>query len=214
MNRHERWILEAAVDSKLSLRALTACNVGEFLNRPHHGLDHRGVADVIWQLLRQGLIVVFAGEEEILYPDKEELRQVIEGDRRGPASNTTSYALTASGGTAWEKVALPDWGRYIDASFGADPNDAEVICADLARLDAYVFSPHQQHCPIPQSIRRDRLEPWQATYWKMLPVGHRVRFVYEAGAPVQEQYGSDAWLKQRAWMRDLDNWFTPDRESR
>jgi hypothetical protein len=41
---------------------------------------------------------------------------------------------------AWETVAHPDWVRYIDASYGSDPFDAEVICPDPIRLNEYVFS--------------------------------------------------------------------------
>jgi hypothetical protein len=86
----------------------------------------------------------------------------------------------------------------------------KVVGADLARADDYLFSPYQQHPPTPDSIRRDRLEPWPATYWKVLPVGHRIRFAYDPDRIVTLEYGSGVWLRSRDWLEDVNHWFTRD----
>ena len=210
MNRHERWILEAACTLKQPLRALAADGLEDWFNRPHHGLDLIGVAKVLRQLLREKLVVLSPGRGEALFEDEDEIRRLVEVEHRGPLFKTTYYGLTAAGGAAWEAAARPDWDRYIDISFGTDPDEGEVICADPTRADRFVLSPYQQHLPLPDSVRRDRLQPWPATYWKTLPLGHRVRFLYDSGNPIEPKYGSNTWVKWRAWLEDANHWFTHD----
>ena len=195
---------------KQPIRALTSDSLEEWFNRPHHGLDLTGVANTLRHLLTEGLIVLFPGNGEALHDDEEELRRLVEVGYRGPLFKTTYYGLTAAGGEAWEKVARPDWDRYIDSSFGTEPDAGEVICADPARAERYLFSPYQEHQPLPDCVRRDCLEPWPATYWKTLPAGHRIRFLYDSGRPVHPKYGTDAWAKRRAWLEDANHWFTRD----
>jgi hypothetical protein len=187
MNRHERWILEAARALRQPIRALTSDGVEEWFNRHHHRLDPAGVANVLRHLLLEDLIVLLPGEGGTLLDDQEELRRLVELRYREPLFKTTFYGLTAAGGAAWEEVSQPDWARYIDSSFGIEPNAGEVICADPARAERYVFSPYQEHPPLPHSVRRDRLEPWRATYWKTLPTGYRISFLYDSGRPVRPE---------------------------
>lgn len=180
-------------------------------NRRHHGLDRRGVAEVLRKLLRDGLIVLSPGRGgAALFDNDEELRRLVEVEHAGRLYKTTYYALTAAGGALWEEVAWPDWNRYLDVSFGLDPDEGEVICADPSRADKYVFSPYQENLPLADSIRRDRLEPWKATYWKTLPLGHRIRFLYDSANRITPEYGSDAWVGRSAWLEDADRWYTAD----
>ena len=195
---------------KSPIRALTGDGVEEWFNRRHHGLAPTAVAEVLRKLLGEGLILLSSESGEPLLENDEELRRLVEVEYRGPLFKTTYYGLTAAGGAAWEAVACPDWDRYIDHSVGTDPDEGEVICADPARAERYVFSPYQENPPLADGIRRDRLEPWPATYWKTLPLGHRIRFLYDSNNPVGQEYGSDAWVKRRAWLEDANRWFTHD----
>ena len=172
--------------------------------------DATGVATVLRKLLREKLIVLSRGHGGApLFDDEEELRRLVEVDYRGPLFKTTYYGLTTEGGAAWENVARPDWDRYLDVSFGTDPDEGEVIGVDSARAESYIFSPYQEHPPLAGSVRRDRLEPWPATYWKTLPLGHRIRFLYDPNSSVQPAYGTDARAKMLALLDDADRWFTP-----
>src|SRR5262245_17247139 len=108
MNRHQHWILQAAVELRMPLRVLTSPNLEEILNRPHHGLDSTGVVRVLRELLQQGLIVLCPGRGALLQEAEEELRRLIEGGDRRPFFETTYYGLTSLGGEAWEQVARPD----------------------------------------------------------------------------------------------------------
>jgi hypothetical protein len=213
MDQDERWILEAAIELKLRLRDLIGAKLQERLNRPHHGLDAAGVASVLQRLIRKGYIALFRGVEEELTEGRDPLLWLAEhgdddGDDDGPRRGT-AYGLTLSGGVAWEGVAHPNWSRFIDASFGCDPFEAEVICADPIRLNEYVFSKYQVFRPIPESLRRDRLEPWPATYWKMLPLGHRFRFAYDPAQEINRVCSSGLLHERYSWLKDANGWFTP-----
>jgi hypothetical protein len=208
MDRHERWVLEVVVSLRHPLRALFDSPEGtvEWFNRAHHGLAPAEMVALLRRLLADGLIYLSPGRDAELHDVGEELRRLIEVPWSGPWFRSTFYGLTAKGGAAWEAVARPNWNRYIDASFGTDPDDAEVICADAARAEGYVFSPFQDWPPIQGSVRRDRLEPWDATYWKQLPVGHRLRYDYAQDANVVRDQ------VRRAFYDDANDWFVRDAE--
>lgn len=94
----------------------------------------------------------------------------------------TSYGLTQEGGLQWEAFAAPDWEKYIDAgchfSDGYEYGMWELICADKARLERYFESMcfYDPHEVVLESVERDYIAPWQATYWKQLEGAHRIRF--------------------------------------
>ena len=95
----------------------------------------------------------------------------------------TCYGLTQEGGVQWEAFAAPDWQKYIDVSsqfLDVDSEDKrwEVVCADEDWLEMYLDTLcfYEQLEVSSESIEWDYIEPWQATYWKQLEGGHRVRF--------------------------------------
>ena len=94
----------------------------------------------------------------------------------------TSYGLTREGGAQWEAFAAPDWQKYIDAgchySDGYEYGMWELMCADKVWLERYFesmcfYDPHEMDL---ESVERDYIAPWQATYWKQLEGAHRIRF--------------------------------------
>ena len=94
----------------------------------------------------------------------------------------TFYGLTQEGGAQWEAFAAPDWQKYIDVSChfsdGYEYGMWELICADKARLERYFESMcfYDPHEVVLESVERDYIAPWQATYWKQLEGAHRIRF--------------------------------------
>ena len=94
----------------------------------------------------------------------------------------TSYGLTQEGGAQWEAFAAPDWQKYIAGSSRPEDEEGEyemweLMCGDKNWLDAYMASMcfYQQMEVILESVEWDYVTPWQATYWKRLDGGHRVR---------------------------------------
>ena len=94
----------------------------------------------------------------------------------------TSYGLTREGGAQWEAFAAPDWQKYIAGSFQPEDEEGEyemweLIGGDKNWLEAYIESMcfYDQKELILESVEWDYVTPWQATYWKRLNGGHRVR---------------------------------------
>ena len=94
----------------------------------------------------------------------------------------TSYGLTQEGGAQWEAFAAPDWQKYIAGSSRPEDEEGgyemwELMCGDKNWLEAYMESMcfYQQMEVILESVEWDYVTPWQATYWKRLDGGHRVR---------------------------------------
>jgi hypothetical protein len=174
----EKWLLELVVEARAPLSLLANPELELAINR----LAPRRAAHA-WRALVDGL----------------RGRALIELTDEG---GETYFALTRDGGAAWEAFARPDWSRFIDAR--ADGTDAEVICADRARLDAFVASRWQAWIPA-GAERRDELRPWAATYWKTLPVGYRVRYVYREREPAD--LTTDEYAQRNAWLDDVNRWY-------
>ena len=94
----------------------------------------------------------------------------------------TYYGLTREGGAQWEAFAAPDWQKYIAGSFQPEDEEGEyemweLICGDKNWLEEYIQSMcfYDQKEVILESVEWDYVTPWQATYWKRLNGGHRVR---------------------------------------
>jgi hypothetical protein len=53
----------------------------------------------------------------------------------------------------------------------------EIICGIESNLKNYFKSVCYYHYDVDKgSIQWDTIEPWEATYWRELPIGYRVRF--------------------------------------
>lgn len=91
------------------------------------------------------------------------------------------YGLSERGGGRWEAHAVPDWDRYLEASFRFNPEEGTTVSGTRDLMEQWLSAQRDlnQWKPIADSIRWDVLRPWQATYWKSVPVGHRVHFQFE-----------------------------------
>lgn len=101
------------------------------------------------------------------------------------------YVLTARGGRTWEHYARPDWSCYVASYIGYHPQEGTIHASSREAAEAEF-----QRCmddgdiaqPIPESKQGEVLVPWQATYWKELPSGYRLRY---------------AWVKRRQDLRRM-----------
>jgi hypothetical protein len=127
------------------------------------------------------------------------------------------YRLTPTGGAEWERAARPDWGRYVERSEerhddGA-PVEHEILSPSAARAEAYldfVRGDRLWYGPVSnESIARDVIRPWEATYWKTLPEGHRIRF--RTGPGPERMPTPDEMLRRVRWD---DRWHDDPWEGR
>jgi hypothetical protein len=118
------------------------------------------------------------------------------------------YGLTSQGGTRWEEVSTPCWERYFCESVYADPQEGEIIGSDRSLVEQCDSLRHyyQSELSVVAGSKHwdDVLRPWQATYWKELSVGHRLRFRYECVDSAPEPMDPEIW----EWF-NIHNWYTP-----
>lgn len=106
-----------------------------------------------------------------------------------------SFRLTPLGGEAWEKIAQPDWARYVSVSTVSASGD--VISADRDLLLAYMgWYPEVNREQIQlQTMRWQTHTDFEIVYWKRLP------FVYHASFEVQP--AEARWVSgEPKWFRD------------
>jgi hypothetical protein len=110
------------------------------------------------------------------------------------------YNLTTAGGSVWESFARPDWERFIWDENDHDENEVRtrlVIAASEQRLQRYLQAAAREVDIEAGSTQFSALEPWQATYWKMLPSAAQCRFRCFDKPPDPRSGPSTNWLQDR-----------------
>ena len=189
--RGEYWILETVVEWLFPVSGLTDSDFEFSLNKKGHGLTRDALIETLHRLISWGLIYAenkvdapISTHQHIERALNEPGWQVDPVEQIDPVDwgTITYYGLTQEGGAQWEAFAAPDWQRYIDASSRLTDDRKgiiwEVMCADKAWLEAYFesvcfYDPQDVSLA---TVAWDYIAPWDATYWKQLEGGHRVRF--------------------------------------
>jgi hypothetical protein len=207
MDEGEYWLLDSVVEAWYPLKWLVSDEVEVSFNRRHHGLSHGELIDTLGRLFARGELLAERRENSALRqrftPTGAELEEALAG------RFDISYGLTPQGGARWEAVSAPDWQRYLRACVFADPAEGEIVGSDRALVEKYdSLSHHAWAISVVAGSRRwDVLKPWQATYWKELPAGHRVRFSFKwtvtPAATEMEAPGV------REWFAQINKWYTP-----
>ena len=211
MDKNEYWLLDSAVDeAQQSLKSLVSEDIEEAFNKRSHGLNRDELIEVLADLFQRGdfsakRIEKFVSKGFFIIPTQTEIEDAFDGRL------ICFYGLTLQGGTRWEEVSQPHWERYISDWVYAEPREGEIIGSDRGLVEQYdSLSQHNSETVvIPGSQHWDVLRPWQATYWKELPVGHRLRFKYEWVARSFEP--TDPKISE--WFKEIHNWYTPYTES-
>jgi len=210
MNRNEYWLLNSAVEGWYPLVWLVCDNVEEVFNKRHHGLQRDELVSVLAELFRRGDLLAQRVEKfiekEIFTPTRAEIEAALDDRVR------CYYGLTSQGGAKWEEVSRPQWERYITAGVYADPQEGEVIGSDRQLVEKYdSLSDYVTDISVIAGSRRwDVLEPWQATYWKELPLGHRLRFKYEVKElPINDPAYREKCKEVSEEFNEMKKWYTP-----
>ena len=180
LTRGEYWLLESVAEFKIPLRYFNWEDLEIDLNKPSHGMDRPLLINTLQKLYSEGLI--FAGQRgengDKFTFTKEQLEAAF---KEKLSKDCHYYGLTKKGGQYWEAFASPNWDYYIEEGF--EPLEevnyelGELICSVKSNLDNFFKSLCYYNYDVEkESIQWDILEPWEATYWKELPMGYRVRF--------------------------------------
>lgn len=126
-----------------------------------------------------------------------------------------SIRMTAEGAERWENFFQPDWSRYWNenpSGYGED---------DVTTRNRYECGSNETRMSVLgrcvecldidlafglRDIELREVQPWQATYWKVLPRGYFVTVVYRDKAPEwnEPHRWCDACDRIYAWRRSID----------
>lgn len=171
----ELWLFETVAVRRMPLWSLVHPDMISLHNKPGHGLARSRLMELLERLLWEGDLFVEdqAGRSGLF--TAAELDTMTSRDANSPC-----YGLTPKGGARWEQLAQVRWDRYVDDHYLEErggTNGWELISTNESLLREFVavFFPAMHVDFIPGSEQWDSLEPWEATYWKTLPKGYRVR---------------------------------------
>jgi hypothetical protein len=172
MNKGQCWILNALVKGGCLLSLIDPDNIDWHFS-PSHGLNRSQLIDALDSLFQSGDLIAercLDGSEEVFVPTISEIAIIL-----ASRETNVSLFLTPKGGGHWEEFSDPDWDRYIGAEWGND-DWWGASSADRRLVVRYLDAPEVQARIMPGTVVWDEPSPFQATYWKTLPFGCRVRF--------------------------------------
>lgn len=178
MSRFNDWvILETMVQNRIHLRSLfydEESYVSQF-NRVWHGLSAENLRRSLVSLSERGLISYSDVRGHLVKPDLGKSFDLKLADNSG---KRVLVGLTRKGGKVWESFGKPHWCKYYSINWDDDPSESGTIeFADAALLPNILNVVMWNGCLLLEPAARvRRLAPWKATYWKQLPVGHRLSF--------------------------------------
>jgi hypothetical protein len=225
----QHWLLNTAVEFGVPLTRLFPKKSQGLNVKPIPGCSSEDYARGLVELFDSRMITLsseFPGDDVTtrsgvsrildrllaLPKDYQRLRHLRPGDPssltvdRNPAMQV-DFKLTALGGETWEKVAEPDWGRFISATttypdYGkSGPLEGDLISRDRDLLIAYMgWYPEVRNEQIRvETIKWETHTDFKVLYWKRLP------FVYHASFEVRT--AKDRWNDYKAPPWFWDWWF-------
>lgn len=214
MDRGEYWLLDSAVQFRQPFAVLTYEHIDEWFNKPGHGLTLHQLIATLQRLFLSGELMAertsgFVTERGsglvrlgVFVPTPSELEAAVAGEL------DAFYGLTSKGGSRWEDCSAPDWARYLDVEDDATAQIQEVRGANLDVVRHYVsLQPYMTHTAVVAGSEQwAALNPWEATYWKTLPKGHKVRFSYQA---LEDSDLPDTPQDVTQWLSSIQNWYSP-----
>lgn len=207
LTRGEYWLLESAAEFQIPFRYLDSEDLDISLNKPGHGLGSPQLIKTLQKLYSEGLIFASRIDDNIdsFTFTKEQLEAAF---KEKLSKYNRYYGLTKKGGQYWEAFASPNWDYYIDVGYvpieNGNYDDGELICSVKSNLEKYFKSVcYHEYDVDEKSIQWDKVEPWEATYWKELPIGYRVRF----HGKEKENYLNSDKPREPYWYHDMwYNW--------
>lgn len=169
----EILLLDCLCLCECPLRLFLSPDFAELFNRPDHGLSNEELLDRLVRLINCGLIFV-VDAKRCGAPNTSGLRQWLDNALSG--GEDCFVGLTQRGGAVWEKAVNPDWQQFHVFRDGEEEG-CVVLEAGTEEYLSRLFTMYEEYCP-PIKAPGDpiHLRPWQATYWKTLPVGFRLTY--------------------------------------
>lgn len=200
----QHWLLNFVVDGMYPL-AMFRQEYSEHVISDPPELPYERLVTVLHHLFQRGDIIAQRMNRfptppgSCFVPTLAEIEESIEG------TDFLHYGLTAQGGTRWEQLVQPPWAHYICDSYYPTESAGDVSGGDQHHVAAFFAVVPYLREVISESVIWEVVTPWQATYWKTLPVSYRVRYhcvPQDEDAPHRE---IPDWVWQR--VTALRHWY-------
>jgi len=187
------------------------------VNRFWPGLAPRELTEHFFGLWTEGLIECAEEAEEADYrspipPDYELARQQFEFDHSSsdrPQNNLLTYRLSAAGGEIWATYAGVDWSKFYCTWYDSGRNEFRLSASDRRAINVALHLRTISPLPLPGTEQWEVLSSWQATYWKVLPAGHRISYRYRdwpLAPSVKTDQERTMW--EKLWQEFSPYWVT------
>lgn len=129
---------------------------------------------------------------------------------------TAYYYLTPQGGAKWEAVSNPNWNLFYLEKIYFNPDVANLEGINKSILEKWLnFSDFLSSVmPVSGSEEWEVIEPWKATYWKILQKAWRVTYKHISHEDFYQGRirANEDWVKadQEAgiWYSQISHWYT------
>jgi hypothetical protein len=199
MHPHAYWLLDSVIVAPfpVGLLATSPENISGAFARPFHGMDYPQLVQTLIQLWRDEYLHYFDidHQDRQLAFDPDIIHATLAGEI------DVYYEVTPHGGAAWEAIARPNWERFT-CIYGSNPQWIEAASRAVAETYLALYPRLDGATILSETVSWHIKQPWRATYWKTLPVGHIVSFRMVAGTLDPE----DHLTAHRQWS-ELATWY-------
>jgi hypothetical protein len=202
LTRGEYWLLNCVVEAGCPVKFLVSDDIEELFNKRGHLMERQRLIETLCELHSRGWIKSDRGEIPVLLDsDQIEAALVEEFDSKRDDQGVY-FRLTEEGGAAWERFAAPRWDRYLRTRLSFSKSTGAISGATKWRVEKYLSLVHHLGTIVdPNSIVRQVLAPYQATYWKTLPIGYRVEYRYS------KHHEQRDWERVPHSLMSLQRWY-------
>jgi hypothetical protein len=170
------------------------------------GLQPRELTQHFFRLWSEGFIDCAEGEDEpAIAPDFELARQQFELENPCRIGPRVFHLLTGCRRKAETfGRTMPEWiGPKFCSWYSSGPKEWTMVAS--VREPIEIALPLRQIAPLPTpgTERWDALQPWQAIYWKVLPIGHRLMYSYESWAREPKLNNEEEFRREEQLWRDF-----------
>lgn len=224
----QHWILNLAIEGRRKLSDFVPYVEDLYLNVPPvPGATPHYYGEAFLALFDAGLICCFLDkddEERRISADRSlvesvlaarlQLPQVTSRTRLrapGPVGSSSPdliWELSPAGGGEWERLAQPNWERYVHALFGLAAGHAWSASLDSLMIEIGWCSELNHEEVDRRSLRLEVLHNYPIVYWKVLPVVYHAKFLCRSVTGEQTEllerskWFRDWWISRRTWYKE------------
>ena len=177
MQKSEYWVLESVAENRRLLATLRPDIVEEAFNKEGHGLNDAQLISLLNGLFQQGYLYAASvhksefNSNENFVPSEYQICNILADEQN------IWYGLTDYGASIWENLSHPDWQRFMFSELNCDTGQCLIAAGGEQIINHYLSRSDVLGCIMPDTLVRETMKNWQATYWKTLPMGYTGQFI-------------------------------------